>query len=94
MYQIYMKKVAAMAQNNLSISDINTVIIFSFSFALLLVLAYFKYDSNKFFRIVGDIFIKVSFVKRNKYDLLLFAIIPFFVGVFFLALRLMLAGIF
>lgn len=89
-----MKKVAAMAQNNLSISDINTVIIFSFSFALLLVLAYFKYDSNKFFRIVGDIFIKVSFVKRNKYDLLLFAIIPFFVGVFFLALRLMLAGIF
>lgn len=94
MYQIYMKKVAAMAQNNLSISDMNTVIIFSFSFALLLVLAYFKYDSNKFFRIVGDIFIKVSFVKRNKYDLLLFAIIPFFVGVFFLVFRLMLAGIF
>jgi hypothetical protein len=79
--------------NGLTIGDINSIIMFSFILTFVLVVAYFKYDTSKFFKFIGDIFIKISFVKRNKYDLLLFAIIPFFIGVMFLILRLILAGV-
>jgi hypothetical protein len=73
----------------LTISGMNTVIFLMFIWTILLIVTYFKYDSNRFFRIIGDIFIKISFVKRTKKDLLVFAVIPFFIGLMFLIFRLM-----
>ncbi len=72
------------------IAMLNEGIIFGFAFAGLLVLTYFKYDKNTIFRAIGDIFIKFSLIKRDKRDLLIFAIIPFALGMFALVFRIML----
>lgn len=70
------------------IASLNEGIVGGFAFAALLVLTYFKYDKSVIFRGFGNIFIKFSFVKRDKRDLLVFALIPF--GVFALIFRIML----
>ncbi len=75
--------------NKLTVSDMNTTIFVMFLLTILLIVTYFKYDSNRFFRVIGDIFIKISFGKRTKKDLLVFAIIPFSIGLMFLIFRLM-----
>jgi len=72
------------------IAMINEGIIFGFAFAGLLLLTYFKYDKNTIFRVIGDIFIKFSLIKRDKRDLLVFALIPFAIGMFALIFRIML----
>jgi hypothetical protein len=72
------------------IAMLNEGIIFGFAFAGLLVLTYFKYDKNTIFRVFGDIFIKFSLIKRDKRDLLVFALIPFAIGMFALIFRIML----
>jgi hypothetical protein len=75
--------------NKLTVNDINTVIFVMLIWTILLIVAYFKYDSNRFFTAFGNIFIKFSFVKRTKKDLLVFALIPFSIGLLFLIFRLM-----
>jgi hypothetical protein len=72
------------------IEMLNEGIIFGFAFAGLLVLTYFKYDKNPIFRVFGNIFIKFSIIKRDKRDLLVFALIPFAIGMFSLIFRIML----
>jgi hypothetical protein len=72
------------------IASLNEGIIGGFAFAALLVLTYFNYDKNAIFRGFGNIFIKFSFVKRDKRDLLVFALIPFAIGMFALIFRIML----
>lgn len=72
------------------IEMLNEGIVLGFSFATLLVVAYFKYDTSPIFRAFGNIFIKFSIIKRDKRDLLLFALIPFTTGVFSFIYRILL----
>ena len=50
------------------IASLNEGIVGGFAFAALLVLTYFKYEKSAIFRGFGNIFIKFSFVKRDKRD--------------------------
>ena len=75
--------------DKLTIGDTNTVIFLMFAWTILLILAYLMYDTNRLFRFIGDIFIKINLIKRTKKDLLVFALIPFAIGIFFLIYRLM-----
>lgn len=75
--------------DKLTNGKVDIIIIVMFIFTVTLITTYFKYDSNRFFRGLGDVFVKFSFAKRTKKDLLTFAIIPFFIGLMFLVFRLM-----
>jgi hypothetical protein len=70
------------------IAMLNDMIIAGFSFGALLVTTYYRYEKNYLFTLFGNLFIKLSFTKRDKTDLLMFSIIPFTVGVFALIFRL------
>lgn len=72
------------------IGAMNGAIVLGLSFGTLLLVTYFKYDKNPWFRDFGDIFIKISFAKRDKRDLLVFALIPFAIGMFALIGRFIL----
>lgn len=67
----------------------NMLMTLGFPFGVLLLLTYFKYDRSPALRDFGDIFIKISFGKRDKRDLLVFATIPFIIAIFALIFRIM-----
>lgn len=79
-----------MGNPNIPVGTIDLVIVIMLGFSVFLLVAYFNYDKSPFLKGVADVFIKLSFVKRTKTDLLLFALIPFFIGLMFLVFRLML----
>jgi len=66
------------------------MILGGFALGILLVVTYFKYDNSSLFKGFGDIFINLSAQKRDKRDLLVFALIPLSVGMFALIFRIML----
>lgn len=72
------------------ISSLNDGIIYGFTLSALFILTYLQYDKNAIFRGFGNIFIKFSIIKRDKRDLLVFALIPFAIGMFASIFRIML----
>ncbi|UPU35898.1 hypothetical protein M1B72_21050 [Geomonas paludis] len=67
----------------------NVMMVLGFPFAALLVVTYFKYETSQIFKAFGDVFIEFSFGKRDKRDLLIFALIPLSIAIFGLIFRVM-----